>query len=620
MIALEQENRKGGNYAEKNIKKVVILIILISFMFGYGENIASASSENIFVYEEETFKVTYIKNNVWEENFVNATFEIENTGDEPIRNWFLGIPIDGKIKDIWDATVYKHVEGHYVIKNAVFNSNIAPGETVRFGCIMELQDKDWHPNEIYMPVKTKEVACERYGLVTEYISSWEHGSEYKVTIVNKSKRPIEDWTIEFELEDEICSLWNGQIVEEEGAHYILTNNGYNGVIASGGSVSFGFLTNANRQVSIEDVALKEVTSDGIKISEKLIDERNFNELKIITAESEVTPLYAVDGRISAYLVQYFDEGNPTGYIIVSNEVNCLNYYIEFGSGKPYVIEEMISLVEDECNEDIEHIIYMGGYTYYALVGDKIYPIINMEQRMLTFEEEQKLVAIGSETQYYEKEVTLSLADVYSKEVGYAWVSERETPNVPLITSFKTMTDTRSAYFEKEGKIICNHCGPTAGVNMLIYLANKGYAPLAVDGAEWKAAFCKLYKDMKTCDATGTYDNNIETTMRNLFNKYAGTVVERFYSISWEDATAYLARGAVIFNLSDSQIYSDHAVLGVGYISFMFSSGWKSRYLKIVDGWSNQQYRYVNYLLGIDHIGAVTIEVGAEPFPVPAPTP
>lgn len=604
---------------KKIFKKVVAFIFLFSGLFFYDNIVANAETGNVFVYEDETFKVTYIINEKWEDNVVNATLEIENISGETIRNWYLGMSIDGELGSIWDAVIYKHVENHYVIKNATYNSNIASGEKVRFGCIIKLQDETKFPEEFYMPIKTEVVSSKRYEINTEIISTWEGGSEYQVFIINNSKQTIEDWVIEFDFESEISSLWDSKIAAKKENHYILTNNDYNSIIASGESISFGFIANNNKQICLENIELREITSDGIKIAEKLVDARNFKELDIITDDSEVMPLYTVDGQISAYLVQYYNEGKPTGYIVVSNEVDCLNFYIEFGFGRPNMIDKMINLVEAECGEAVERVIYVGGYTYYVLAKDKIYTINNMKPRMLTAEEEQQLISAGGETQYYQKGVTLSLSDIYAKEVGYASMSEGFSPKVPSVTTFKTMGETKAAYLELKGKVIGDHCAPTAGLNMLYYLNNKGYTALSLEGENWKDAFCRLHDDMKTCIGVGTYDSDIESTMKSLFGIYGGTVVKRFYSIPWEDAKEYLSRGAVIFTLQSSQIYDNHFVLGVGYNSFMFSSGWNSRYFKIVDGWT-KDYRYVNYSLGIDHIGAITVEPELDPFPVPTPKP
>lgn len=596
---------------KKNWIRLFTFIFLFSFLLQFGEMVAQADTTNPFVYEGETFKVTYIINGEWENNVVNATIEIENTSNETIKNWFLGMSIEGEIDDIWNAVVYKHVKNHYVIKNANHNSSIASGEKVNFGCTIKFQDKVSYPEEFYMPVKTEAVDTKRYEINAEIVSAWETGHKFQISIKNNSKQTIEDWTIEFDLENEISSLWDSTIVEKDSSHYFIKNNGYNATIASDESVSFGLIVEGNQQIYPENIVLNEITSDGIKIAEKLVDSRNFETLDIVTNDYAVTPLHTIDGRISAYLVQYYEEGEPTGYVVVSNEVDCMEYYIEFGFGSPNMIDKMIDLVEAECAENVDRIIYVGNYTYYALVGDTVYTINNLEPRMLTTEEEQELSLVASDPQYYDKYVTLTLSDIYAREVGYASVRSGESPYVPNLTTFKTMTETGNAYLNQRNQTITNHCGPTAALNMLFYWSNRGYTPLPLGGSSWENTFCKLCDDMKTVTNNTTYNFDIEAAFRDLFSAYEGTFIEYIYSISWEVAQNYLDRAAVILSLQDSQIYGNHAVLGIGHYTFFFSSGWSSKYFKIVDGWEDEKRgtgaRYVNYSLGIDHIGAIIVE-------------
>lgn len=598
---------------KKKLMKLFIFALLLSFLLQFGGVAAKADVSNTFTYVDETFKVTYIIVGEWKNDVVNVNIEIENIGNEVIKNWFLGMSIDGEIDDIWNAVIYKHIEDHYIIKNANYNSDIAPGEKINFGCIIKFQGKVSFPKEFYMPAKTVAVSQKRYEVSAEVVSAWDSGYKFQISIKNNSKQTIEDWTMEFDLAGKIHSFWDGVIVSEDNSHYLITNNKYNSSIASGESVSFGFIVDSSSQIYLENIVLNEVTFDGIKTAEKLVDPKNFEMFNIVTDEYRVTPLYTIDGRISAYLVQYYRDEIPTGYIVVSNEVGCMDYYIEFGLGVSGMLNKMVELVETKLGEDVERIVYAGGYRYYVLVDDIVYVLDNLELKMLTDEEEQQLFLSTSEPQYYDKGVTLALSDIYAKEVGYSSVQSGESPYVPDFVMFKTMTETKEAYLKREGKIITNHCGPTAALNMLYYWDNRGYTPLSLDGSNWETAFCTLYSGMKTDNDKGTYDTDMEAALKDIFSGYKTTYMEYIYSVSWEIAKNYLNRGAVILSLQDSQIYGNHAVLGIGHYTFSFSSGWNSRYFKIVDGWEGSEEkgtgpRYVNYSLGIDHTNALVVEL------------
>lgn len=603
------ELREEGVTMKKFLRRSLALVLLLSVLWGFGGITTKADAAEPYVYVDEAFKVTYMVNGEWGD-CVTASIEIENISSETIDNWFLGMALDGEIEEIWNAAVYRHVKEHYVIKNANYNSSIAPGEKVSFGCVIRFSDTAKLPEEFYMPIRTEEVRAGRYEVHTEIVSAWEDGQEYRITVQNNSKQTIEDWTVAFDFGGEISSLWNSALVSKENGHYVLTNNNYNNTIAPGGNVSFGFIANGSQPLYLENIVLNEITSDGITIAEKLVDARNFADFDIVSEEYEVTPLYTIDGRISAYLVQYYSSGEPTGYIVVSNEVDCLNYYIEFGYGIPGMILTMADTVEEECGKPVDRVIYVGGYTYYALVEDTVYTADTGEVRPLSEEEELLLAVAASEPQYYEYGVTLTLADVYAKEVGYASVITGNSPNIPALTVFKTMSETKAAYWEICKSETSSHCGPTAALNLLFYLDNQGYTPLPLGGEKWKNVFCKLYDDMGTTPGVGTYDDDMKNALTPIFYAYKGTQINYSFPASWEDAINYVTKGAVILNLQNSQIYGYHFVLAIGYNTFSFSSGWSSRYFRIIDSWTHSDGtidRYVNYSLGIDSISALLVK-------------
>lgn len=592
----------------KIFKRLWAFLLIFSIMFALGGITAKADTVDPYVYVDTTFKVTYMVNSVWGDR-VTATIDIENISSEPIRNWFLGMAFNGEIEEIWNARVYRHVREHYVIKNDNYNSDIAPGEKVSFGCVIKISDSAKFPTEFYMPIKTEVVQDRRYEVHTDILSTWEDGQKYQITVKNISGQTIEDWTVAFDYTGEINSLWDSVLVSEENGHYNITNNIYNNAIEPSGTVSFGFIANGGEFVRPQNIELSEITSDGIKIAEKLVDSRNFVDFNIVTEEYEVMPLYTMDGRISAYLVQYYDGGEATGYIVVSNEVDCLNYYIEFGYGIPDMIRSIVDAVKGECGKPVERVIYVGGYTYYGLVEDTVYTADSGKAWALTEEEVAKLISAAGEPQYYEKYVTLTLSDVYAKEVGYARTYSGNAPEIPALSTFKYMYETKEAYMNCRGKEITSHCSPTAGLNMLFYLENRGYAPLSLAGSNWEEAFCKLYESMETTD-TGTKVSKVESTFMRLLSPYSEAHVELISSIPWYLAKRHLDKWAMLLGLQDSQIYGDHMVLGIGYCEFSFSSGWISQYFRIIDGWYQEEGsidRYVNYSLGIDHINGIIVE-------------
>ena len=71
-------------------------------------------------------------------------------------------------------------------------------------------------------------------------SDWGTGFIGGVTITNTSSAAISNWTISFALADAISNVWNAALVSSSSGHYTLSNLSYNGTIAPGASVNFGF--------------------------------------------------------------------------------------------------------------------------------------------------------------------------------------------------------------------------------------------------------------------------------------------------------------------------------------------------------------------------------------------
>ena len=87
---------------------------------------------DVYEYETEGYKVISTLSSSWEGGF-SADIVIENTGDSDIRNWYITIPTQYEISNIWDATILSYEDGEYLIKNADWNGMIAPESRVQFG-------------------------------------------------------------------------------------------------------------------------------------------------------------------------------------------------------------------------------------------------------------------------------------------------------------------------------------------------------------------------------------------------------------------------------------------------------------------------------------------------------
>ena len=70
---------------------------------------------------------------------------------------------------------------------------------------------------------------------------------------------IDNWTIEFDCEDKISSVWGGILTKHEGNHYVITNSGYNAEIPVGETVVLGFMGTPADRADKSDVQLRNIS-------------------------------------------------------------------------------------------------------------------------------------------------------------------------------------------------------------------------------------------------------------------------------------------------------------------------------------------------------------------------
>ena len=70
---------------------------------------------------------------------------------------------------------------------------------------------------------------------------WGSGFKGQIDITNTGYRELDDWTLEFDFDNEITQIWNAEIVSHTGNTYVIRNADWNDDLAVGEMVSFGFL-------------------------------------------------------------------------------------------------------------------------------------------------------------------------------------------------------------------------------------------------------------------------------------------------------------------------------------------------------------------------------------------
>jgi len=93
-------------------------------------------------------------------------------------------------------------------------------------------------------------------------SDWSSGFTAEVEITNLGDHPINSWELEFEIEQEISSFWNAELINREGNHYTVKHAGWNQSIPPGGSVTFGFSATPGK---LETITPSHLTLNGISL-------------------------------------------------------------------------------------------------------------------------------------------------------------------------------------------------------------------------------------------------------------------------------------------------------------------------------------------------------------------
>ena len=108
----------------------------IGFQANWNDEIIVSGCYDLLVAKQEVgdtdYAVDFKVTRDWGQAF-NGEISIINNTEETIEDWTLEFDFDRNIERFWTAEIIEHGGGHYVIKNAGYNANIAPGQTIILG-------------------------------------------------------------------------------------------------------------------------------------------------------------------------------------------------------------------------------------------------------------------------------------------------------------------------------------------------------------------------------------------------------------------------------------------------------------------------------------------------------
>lgn len=225
------------------------ILLIVPAVLPQGVTIAWAKETKDIVYEGEDFRVTFQVETEWEKHY-KAEITITNTGDKTIKNWMIEYDSEDQYEQIWNATVTAREDETYRIKNAGYNQDIQPGQSVSFGVISSYEETPDIPDYFERLGILKEVKEDTY-TVTPYIqSSWDTGCILELEIRNTSQQEIESWQMDFQCKAPIQSLWNGTLQANGDDEYTVFSESHNSNIPVDGSVTIGMQLNWNNGMQV----------------------------------------------------------------------------------------------------------------------------------------------------------------------------------------------------------------------------------------------------------------------------------------------------------------------------------------------------------------------------------
>lgn len=235
-----------------------LLSFVIAFVFILPANVLAAE-ENAKKYYGTGYEITYDIKSQWTGN-QNVEVTVKNTGTEPLLNWALKYDAHGEINGLWNGTVLSSDSTKYIIKNAGYNYEIKPEQSVTFGYTLSGEYMEL-PETIELCSQRTECDSENYSVTMDITDDWDTGFTGNVTIENLGENPLEAWRLSFNTNFDIEDIWNAQILSSFENSYSVANDITTTPIGVGESKTFGFKATKESGVTPEmtDFVMSEIT-------------------------------------------------------------------------------------------------------------------------------------------------------------------------------------------------------------------------------------------------------------------------------------------------------------------------------------------------------------------------
>ena len=217
-------------------------------------------------YMGDGYTVKYEVHSVWSDH-CNVNVTLTNTDADSIKNWALKYDTKGSIENIWNGVVYDSDENSSIIKNAGYNYEVKPGDSVSYGYTVA-GTVDF-PESISLCTRSVEYGADEYTVTLNVDNDWDTGFIGTINVTATGDKPIEAWTLGFDADFELTSVQNGCIVSSDNNSYTVESSYINAFIQPGETRSFGISgrKDAGAVPSVSDFSLHGYIVDGEYSSE-----------------------------------------------------------------------------------------------------------------------------------------------------------------------------------------------------------------------------------------------------------------------------------------------------------------------------------------------------------------
>jgi hypothetical protein len=202
--------------------------------------------------------VSYQTTSDWGSGF-NGQITIVNDTGSAINNWTVSFDFAPAINSIWNGVITSQTGAHYVVGPASWNATIPVGSTVTIGfggapgnvttppqnLSLNGQNSTPPPPPPPPPPPTQNTSI---AVAVVETGQWSGGFGANLVIGNNGSTAVNNWTLSFNFNGVITSLWNGNVTQTGNAVSV-TNASWNGAIAAGANTTVGFNGNGTLTAS-----------------------------------------------------------------------------------------------------------------------------------------------------------------------------------------------------------------------------------------------------------------------------------------------------------------------------------------------------------------------------------